>query len=207
MKSRCFGAVLVGGVLLTACAKLPALVPGGQSQVSIAAPQSASTRYLILQSEADCPPPGECCVAITGTSNLTVEGEAYNFEINTAANGANGIGRVNFTDTAGTSNPNDDTHAQWPIIRTNCIVENGALVGATVEVDFDDDAVADCTFTLRGTPPGGSNSHLSVRSLAADKVVDGATPFPDFAATDVDQRSNQDMFPDDECDGVPNPGV
>lgn len=209
MNMKYLGAALAGGLLLASCATVPGSqgvqAPTGANAKQTAA-ERAAARFGLLGGEVVCPtpPPSECCVAITGTSNLTVGGDSFNFEINTAANGPNGIGRVAFENTGG---DDDDDQGMFAIVTTACIIENGALVGATADADVDGDGDADVRFTLRGTPPGGSDAKLSVRTLSAEALNDTDLPFPVFASIEVAQRSNQNVFPDTNCDGIPDPGL
>lgn len=224
MKLKRLSALIVAASVLSGC-NVGTLGLQGANSPQVAADKAAherlSARAKLLSVPTVCP---VCCVAVTGTSNVTVtSGQntyGYNFEINTAANGAFGIGRVNFVDNKGTPAGNDDANAiQYTIVRTECILDrNGLLIGARVYVDLDESVetvLEDVVFTLVGAPPGGSDSHVKVNTLSAE-FIGGFTgaPFVAFESVNVAQNSTQNVFPDDgkgdlnkACDGVPDPGI
>lgn len=146
----------------------------------------ATSRIRIMGSEEVCP---DCCVAVTGTSHFTVEGNTYNFEINTPA------GRVNsivLTNAAG-------SQTFFPIISARCILDTeGNLIGALIEADSDGNTgTVEGTFTLLGHPQGG---HVQTDTISAD--VTTGFPFGDF--TEAAVTTGQNIFIDNGCNGTPN---
>ena len=190
-------AAVAACLVVTACGVGPNMqgFSLGGSQKDVKSAQDPNARFKILTELPDCP---ECCVAITGTSNnayeVTVGDETYNIEINTPA------GRVNFVTTQGNE---PSITEQFPIIEARCYRGEdgvGPIIGAEVDIDTDGNlSTVEATFIITGTNQG--NSHIAVDTV--DVEVFGDVPFEDFGPTE--NRTGQNVFPDTDCDGTPNP--
>lgn len=195
MKTKLILASAVSCLFLTACGVVPNMNPfTGKSAVTGKGPADVAARYELLQTVPECPPV-ECCVAVTGTSHITIAGVEYNFEINTAA------GRTNSVFIGPPGNPTFQEF--FTIISSECFDDpNSDNLAARVEIDTDGDlTTVEGVFFLTGTSPGNSGNTLT-NNMTAELTANAGFPFGSFENATVE--TGQVIQPDENCDGNPN---